>query len=67
MKVNELREKSIKELEELLVKNRVVAQSTYIDVTVKQEKSLKEYHEARTAIAQIMTILKEKEATETKD
>ncbi len=61
MKVNELREKSIKELEELLAKSRVVAQSTYVDVTVKQEKSLKEYREARTSIAQIMTILKEKE------
>lgn len=67
MKVNELREKSIKELEELLAKNRVVAQSTYVDVTVKQEKSLKEYREARMAIAQIMTILKEKEMAQSKD
>lgn len=66
MKVNELREKSIKELEELLAKNRAVAQSTYVDVTVKQEKSLKEYKSARTAIAQIMTILKEKETDQVK-
>lgn len=67
MKVNELREKSLQELEELLRENRATAQSTYVAVTVKQEKSLKDYRAARTNIAQIMTIIKEKEAVQTND
>ena len=59
-----LREKTIKELRTKVEKLRLDVQLTYAKVKVGQEKNIKKAKNERKDIAQILTIIKEKEIME---
>lgn len=59
-----LREKTVKELEAQVEKLRLGAELAYAKTKVGQEKNVKKFRNERKDIAQILTIIKEKEIIE---
>ncbi|MEK7167382.1 MAG: 50S ribosomal protein L29 [Patescibacteria group bacterium] len=60
MEIKELREKEIKELNHLLSELRKKLDDLNFKVAQKQLKNVREVRNAKKAIAQILTVLKEK-------
>ncbi len=62
--LTDLRNKKINELEKLLSKKRNELINTYAKIKAGQEKNLKKAKNMRRDIAQILTIIREKELLE---
>lgn len=60
MKVKELREKSAKELEEILIEKRKNLEKIKLDLVLGKLKNYKQLGQIKKDIARILTILKEK-------
>ncbi len=60
MKIKELRQKTAKELKELLEQNRHKLGQLKFDLAAKKLKNIREIREPRKDIARILTILSEK-------
>jgi large subunit ribosomal protein L29 len=61
MKIKELRQKTEKELNDLLIENRNKIGQLKFDLSSKKLKNVREIRELRKEIAKILTLLKEKE------
>jgi len=60
MRAKELREKTKKELQNLLIENREKLRQLKFDLTAKKVKNVMEIRKLRREIARILTIIKEK-------
>jgi ribosomal protein L29 len=60
MKIKELKEKEIGELEKLLAEKREAVRKARFDVATKQVKNSREARNERKDIARILTLIKEK-------
>lgn len=65
--LTDLRNKKINELEKLLSKKRNELINTYAKIKAGQEKNLKKAKNIRRDIAQILTIIREKELLKKED
>lgn len=61
MKAKELREKTNKELREMLEKLKEKVFELRVKISLRQQKNIKELKETKKDIAKILTILKERE------
>ena len=64
--LNNLRKKDIKDLEGTLSKKKLEAGQDYAKIKGGREKNLKKYKSIRRDIAQILTIIREKQIIENK-
>ena len=60
MKIKELREKSIAEMEKLLAEKREAVRKLRFDIATKQVKNNKQLRNDRKDIAKILTLISEK-------
>jgi len=60
MKISELRKKTKKELEKMLLEEQEKLRKLRFALHLKQSKNVREIRKARKLIAQIFTIIKEK-------
>jgi len=60
MKASELRKKTEKELQKLLIENREKIRKLRFDLASGKVKNVREIREARKVVARILTILNEK-------
>ena len=60
MKIKELREKSIAEMEKLLAEKREAVRKLRFDIATKQVKNNKQLRKDRKDIAKILTLISEK-------
>lgn len=60
MKAKELRERSVKQLQELLFEKRKRLEKLNLDLVLGKLKNYKEINQTKKDIARILTILKEK-------
>ena len=60
MKASELRKKTEKELQKLLIENREKIRKLRFDLASGKVKNVRESREARKVVARILTILNEK-------
>lgn len=65
--LTDLRNKKTNELEKLLAKKRNELVNTYAKIKAGQEKNLKKAKNIRRDVAQILTIIREKELLEQED
>ncbi len=64
--LNSLRKKDIKDLESTLAKKKLEAENDFAKIKGGREKNLKKYRNLRRDIAQILTIIREKQIIENK-
>lgn len=62
-----LRSKSIKDLKKMVSEKKEEASETFIKMKTGQEKNLKKVKNLRTDVAQILTVIKEKEIVDEKE
>lgn len=62
-----LRSKSIKELKKTVTDKKLEASEVFVKIKSGQEKDLKKVKNLRTDIAQILTVIKEKEIMDKKE
>lgn len=62
--LKKLRAKDMKELEKVLNESRKLLSESYLKIAGAKEKNLKKVRNLRRDVAQILTLMKEKELTE---
>ena len=64
MKIKELREKNVAELEKILLEKREVIRKVRFEISTKQVKNNRDIRNAKRDVARVLTLLKEKVALE---